>query len=453
MSDLQFDGERAYAHLQHLAVEIGARLGGSDSEHRAAEYIKKHFEDLGLDARLEPFPVQSYDLTEKKLTVLDPPLGDVPCEVFYLNQDTSPEGLEADVVYVGFGALENMGPEVAGKIVMVLGGVRGEVYEHLMRWQPAGVIIIEMEPDKQPIRVEMLPELREKFGAVPAVRIAHEDGLRLVKAGARRARLLVRTVETEATSHNVIGELCGTVFPDEVIVIGGHYDSSLGIQGASDNAGGTVLVMDLARVFAGRGSKRTLRFAAWGSEELGLRGSVHHVKSLKKAHKEARKAEGFVKGRDKTELDKHVLCVNLDVHGAILGQNGARTLGPGDLPAAVRLMSKEHGPAYEVKEDIYSSDGMPFSEAGVPSVSFGRWGGTTRYLHTPGDVIDYVGPEALGQSGRFVEEFLVRYVTEARAFPFEREVPDNLKKKIREYFEKRLRIDYYEDEEDEKEDE
>lgn len=451
MTDLRFDGERAYAHLHHLAVEIGPRLGGSDSERRAAEYIKDYFEELGLHAWLEPFPVQSYDLTEKRLEILDPPLGEVFCEVYYLNQDTPPEGVEAEVVYVGPGELEHLGPEVAGQIVIMLGGVRGEVYEHLMRWKPVGVIMIEMEPDKRPLRVEMLPELREKFGAVPTVRIAHEDGLRLVKEGARRARLRVRTVETAATSHNVVGELRGDVFPDEVVVVGGHYDSSLDIQGASDNAGGTVLVMELARVFAQRGSKRTLRFATWGSEELGLRGSVYHVKALKKAHKEARKAEGFVKGRDRTELDKHVFCVNLDVQGAILGENGARTLGPGDLSAAVRLMAKEHGPAYEVKEGTYSSDGMPFSEAGVPSISFVRWGGTTRYLHTPGDVIDYLGPDALGESGRFVEEFLVRYVTEARAFPFEREVPDNLKKKIREYFEKRLRIDYYEDEEDDKE--
>ncbi len=449
MIDWQFDGERAYRHLHHLAVEIGMRLGGSENERRAAQYILEYFEGLGLAAHLQPFPVTSYDLTEKRLTVLDPPLGDVPCEVYYLNQDTPPAGLEAGVTYVGLGELENLGPEIARRLVMVLGGVRGAAYEHLMRWQPAGLIIIETEADTLPIRVEMLPEMREKFGAVPAVRIAHHDGLGLVRTGVQRAKLLVRTVETEATSHNVIGELRGTAFPDEIVVIGGHYDTSLDIQGASDNAGGTALVLELARVLAQRGSKRTLRFAAWGSEELGLRGSVHYVKSLKKAHKEARQAEGFVKGRDKTELDKHVLCVNLDVHGAILGENRALTLGPGDLPAAARLMAKEHGPAYKVEEDIYSSDGMPFSEAGIPSISFSRSGGTTRYLHTPGDVIDHLSAEALAESGRFVEEFLVRYVADARVLPFERQVPDNLQKKIREYFEKRLRIDYL-DEEDEK---
>ena len=113
-------------------------------------------------------------------------------------------------------------------------------------------------------------------------------------------------------------------------------------------------------------------------------------------------------------------------------------------------MAKEHGPAYQVQEDTYSSDGMPFSEAGIPSINFARRGGITRYQHTPGDVIDYLGPNPLEESGRFVEEFLIRYVTEARAFPFERQVSDALQKKIREYFEKRLRTDYLQDEEDKK---
>jgi len=449
--ELQFDGARAYAHLKHLVVDIGPRLGGSDDERRAAEYIRGHYERIGLQARLEEFPVTNYDLRQKQLVATSPAMREVPCEVYYLNQDTPAEGLEADAVYVGPGDLSHLGPEVEGHIVLVLRGVRSDTYADLMRWKPAGLVIIEDTVATGPIRTETLPEVRAKFGAVPAVRISHEDGLRLVKEGVQRMRLVVRTTEHQATSRNVIADLPGTVFPDQIIVIGGHFDSSIGIQGASDNAGGTVVAMELARVFAERGSKRSLRFFAWGSEELGLRGSVHHVKALKKAHKEAKKADGFVKGRDKTELEKHMLCVNIDVQGSVLGMNEALVLGPKDLGAALRLMSKEHGPAYQVQDDIYSSDNMPFSEAGVPSVGFARSGGTTSFLHTLGDIIDHLRPEALQENGRFIEEFLIRYVTEARAFPFEREIPEEMKKKIREYFEKRLAIDYLEDEEEKKE--
>jgi Zn-dependent M28 family amino/carboxypeptidase len=209
--------------------------------------------------------------------------------------------------------------------------------------------------------------------------------------------------------------------------------------------------MELARVLAGTGSKRTIRFVAWGSEELGLRGSVFYVKDLKKRDKEARKAEGFVKGRDHTELEQHRLCVNLDVHGAVLGQNRAYVLGPADLTAAARLLAKETGVAHEVQEDVYSSDGTPLSEGGIPSISFFRSGGTTAYLHSPRDVIDWLSPEVLQRNGRFVELFLRRYVAGAAAVPFERKIPDDHQKKIREYLEQRLRIDYYADEEEGKE--
>jgi acetylornithine deacetylase/succinyl-diaminopimelate desuccinylase-like protein len=450
MTELLFDGKRAYAHLYHVAVEIDGRLGGSDGERQAADYIADYFRSLGLEVRRQEFPVRNYTLVEKCLEILDPPLGEVTCEAVWLTADTSPEGLEGDIYFLDIGAEEEIGPAVEGKIVLTLGGVRGVAYERFMRFKPLAVVYIEMSVGTPPIRIEAIPEVRAKFGAIPSVRIAHEDGVRLVKAGARRARVVVRTTEAEATSQNVIGELRGTLFPDEIVVIGGHYDTSIGIQGASDNTGGTVLVMELARVFCQIGSRRTIRFVAWGSEELGLRGSVFYIKDLKKRDKEGRKAEGFVKGRDRTELEQHRLYVNLDVHGAILGQNHAMILGPADLTAAARLLAKEAGMAHEVEEDVYSSDCTPLSEGGIPSIAFHRFGGTSSYLHSPRDVIDWLSPDVLERNGRFVELFLRRYVAEAAVLPFERKIPEEHQKKIRDYLEKRLRIDYYADEEEEK---
>jgi acetylornithine deacetylase/succinyl-diaminopimelate desuccinylase-like protein len=449
VTELLFDGERAYAHLHHLAVEIDGRLGGSAGERQAADYITGYFRSLGLEVRQQEFTVRSYDLVEKQLLILDPPLGEVPCEAVWLTADTPPEGLEGDIYFLDAAAEEEIGPAIAGKIVLTLGGVRGAAYDRFMRFKPLAVINIEMRVGTPPIRIEAIPEVRAKLGAVPNVRIAHEDGIRLVKEGARRARLVVRTTEADAMSQNIIAELPGTVFPDEIVVIGGHYDTSIGIQGASDNTGGTVLVMELARVFSQVGSQRTMRFVTWGAEELGLRGSVFYIQDLKKRDKAARQAEGFVKGRDKTELEQHRLCVNLDVHGAILGENHAMILGPADLTAAARLLAKETGMAHKVKEEVYSSDGTPLSEGGIPSISFSRSGGTTSYLHSPRDVIDWLRPEALARNGRFAELFLRRYVAEAAVLPFERKIPDDQKKKIREYFEERLRIDYYADEEEE----
>ena len=71
----------------------------------------------------------------------------------------------------------------------------------------------------------------------------------------------------------MIAEVTGTLQPEEIIVVGAHYDTTPDLPGASDNAGGVGVVMELARLYAERGSKRTLRFVAWGAEEGGLIGS------------------------------------------------------------------------------------------------------------------------------------------------------------------------------------
>jgi Peptidase family M28 len=69
------------------------------------------------------------------------------------------------------------------------------------------------------------------------------------------------------TCRNVSVEIRGTSAPNEIVVIGGHYDSVLGSPGANDNATGTAAVIALARRFAHAAPARTLRFVAFANEE------------------------------------------------------------------------------------------------------------------------------------------------------------------------------------------
>jgi Zn-dependent M28 family amino/carboxypeptidase len=158
-----------------------------------------------------------------------------------------------------------------------------------------------------------------------------------------------------------------------------------------------------------------LRFIAWGSEELGLIGSLHYGNNLEKTD---------------AELDSHKLCVNLDVQGAILGQNLGIVFGPSELTAAVKLMSKELGVIHDVSEDYYGSDGEAMALFGIPAINFGRIG-PSRYLwHTPDDSLDMTDDHSLGEVGSFVEVFLTRLVAEARAWPFAWVVPEEKRKDI-----------------------
>ena len=82
--------------------------------------------------------------------------------------------------------------------------------------------------------------------------------------------------------RNVVATKLGTVTPTEYVVVGGHYDSisqstSTSAPGAEDNGSGTALVMELARISAGRDFERSIQFVLFDAEEQGLIGSQRFV--------------------------------------------------------------------------------------------------------------------------------------------------------------------------------
>ncbi|MGQ9852023.1 MAG: M20/M25/M40 family metallo-hydrolase [Candidatus Oleimicrobiaceae bacterium] len=86
---------------------------------------------------------------------------------------------------------------------------------------------------------------------------------------------------------NVIATKRGLIYPDSVIMIGGHYDSivlgsgtnpMVWAPGADDNASGTVMALEAARVLASHNFEATLKFAAWDAEEIGLVGSEAYAR-------------------------------------------------------------------------------------------------------------------------------------------------------------------------------
>ena len=92
--------------------------------------------------------------------------------------------------------------------------------------------------------------------------------------------------------------------------------------------------------------------------------------------------------------------------------------------------------ACEVENKPMSSDGTPLAAVGVPNVQFARSGGTSSFGHQTGDDIRYLSPDALGGAGHFAERYLRRYVTDAPAFPFAREISEDQMKDIEKYFDK-----------------
>jgi Zn-dependent M28 family amino/carboxypeptidase len=176
--------------------------------------------------------------------------------------------------------------------------------------------------------------------------------------------------------------------------------------------------MELLRHFKENPPIRTTKFVWYGSEEIGLLGS----KAYLAAHEE--------------ELKKHLLMVNVDVAGSILGKERAMVTAEQSLVDYIDHMAKIKGFPLKVEQSIYSSDSTAFADAGIPSVTFCRFapaGGA--FIHTRNDIIDFISPEALGKTTIIAKEFSESIVNSV-VFSFERKIPDNMRKDLDKYFNK-----------------
>jgi hypothetical protein len=120
----------------------------------------------------------------------------------------------------------------------------------------------------------------------PGMELAAEDYRRLARLAltedARPTLELmseVRFHEEDTNAYNILADIPGTDRSGEYVMAGAHLDSWVASDGAVDNAAGTAVVMEAARILKALGvrPKRTIRFALWNGEEQGLWGSLAYV--------------------------------------------------------------------------------------------------------------------------------------------------------------------------------
>jgi hypothetical protein len=273
-------------------------------------------------------------------------------------------------------------------------------------------------PSRTPLAPTIYRSIRAEYVEeqnVPAVSMSHDDVLNVLK-GPRRLKITTEVRKLTAKSQNVLGEVPG-VLEDEDVLVGGHYDTVRNVMGAHDNAAGTAVVLELARVFAHEKLNRTLRVAAFGSEELGLRGSYHHAENPENA-KNLR------------------LCLDFDVHGILLGALGAVVLGPEELKLLLSFMAKELGIPLQVTSELGrgGSDHMPLAFYGVPSVMLSRTGGAAQIMHTNLEDLRWCGSDAFIPVGRLSQTLLERLLR-AEELPFEKKIPNDIAKALEKNFE------------------
>ena len=416
---MEISGKREFELLERMGF---TRTAGSPQELEAAQILKAECEAIGVPALLQAFEIEDADIATATLEITEPYQQAYPVTGYKCAQNTFENGLEAGFLYVEDADEVNLSA-AKGKIVLVNGFLRVPLYRKLMDAGVAAIITMEgqLRDDREgtDLSTRKLRRTLRAFGNVPALHTRVLDAMDMVRRGASRARIVLRGQTVERTSHNVIATVIGTEKPDEIVSFGAHYDSVDFSKGVYDNGAGSVINMEMLRYFAENPPLRTVKFIWYGAEEIGLEGSWAYVK----AHKD--------------ELPNHLLMINVDVGGPVLGTDKVTVTAEGALAGFAQYMAKICACPALVKQGIYSSDSIPFADSGVPAINFSRDGAPgAAYIHDRFDTLSFLSPQALAHTTRLVWE-VSRALINAKVFPVERKIPQNMVDEVEKYLYKK----------------
>lgn len=296
-----------YKLLQELC-DIGPRLSGSENSLRAIYWAEEKLKSFGVDkVWLQPVMVPHWERgsVETAVIVYDKNISEKSLNILSLGGSiaTPENGITANVIEVkNFTELEKRKNEVKGKIVFfsrpvdegllnTFAGYGSAVDQRVYgaveaaKYGAVAVLIrsITTKHDNVPhtgvmVYVDSLPK-------IPAAAIGYLDSDYLHNELAKDSNLKINLSMNcktfpEAQSYNVIAEIKGTELPEEIIVVGGHFDSwDLGC-GAHDDGAGCVQSMEVLQLFKELDikPKRTIRCVLFINEENGSRGGKDYGK-------------------------------------------------------------------------------------------------------------------------------------------------------------------------------
>lgn len=369
-----------YNHITHLSKT--PRVAGSPEEDTAVTFIKKELDSYGYTTEVQSFPFKQY---------ISPDTLEVSVENF--TKDLQPLSMEysidghvsGEVLVAGRGKMEELKHlDLTGKIALL---ERGDIsfVEKVMNVTAKGAVGAIIYNHESSEIGGSLGSLQKT--SIPAIFLSKEDGnllLNYVKNTPQtNITLKIEGSETKQnTSHNVIATKSPTkkVNNHEILVIGSHHDSVAEAPGANDNASGTAMTLELARILKDIPTDTEIRFIAFGAEEVGLIGSSHYVDQL-----------------PKDEISRIVANFNLDMVGSKdAGDLIMQTVD--EKPNLVTELAQAASTQLNGKATPYnrgeSSDHASFAKVGIPAALFIHNPAESWY-HTKDDTIDKISKEKL----------------------------------------------------------
>lgn len=304
---------KSYVWLDYLSNQIGGRLSGSLNAEKAVIYTKQELKKIGLDkVWLQPVMVPKWVRGEKEIAHIALDQGNkIDVNICALGGSiaTHSNGIKANIIEVqGIEELKSLDKDIVqGKIVFfnrkmeatliqtfkAYGGCVDQRYAGALeagKLGAVGVIVrsMNLRLDDFPHTGSMTYGDLPKDKRIPSAAISTVGAELLSKELKKDKNIQFYFKQNceefdDVQSYNVIGEITGSEFPDEYIVIGGHLDSwDLG-DGSHDDGAGVVQSMDVLRLLklSGIKPKRSIRVVLFMNEENGLRGGKKYAEIAK----------------------------------------------------------------------------------------------------------------------------------------------------------------------------
>jgi hypothetical protein len=298
----------AYNNLEILCKNYKGRVTGSKQAEAAVEYTFQLMQKMNLD-RVEKQPVQvpCWERGEREVANIQSGKNgnkEVPVSALGMSVATGADGLTAKVVEVqSFEELVKlsrknieekivffnrpMDPTLINTFAAYSGAAnqRTQGAAEAAKYGAVGVVVRSLTTAQHDFPHTGVLRYVDSISKIPAVAIS-TNGADLLSGLLKEEPLLQfyfrTTCETkpEVTSHNVIGEIKGSVFPDQIITIGGHLDAWETGEGAHDDGAGCMQSIEVLRIFQKLGikPKRTIRAVMFMDEEVAQRGGKEYAR-------------------------------------------------------------------------------------------------------------------------------------------------------------------------------
>lgn len=297
---------KAYDNLRYICKKIGPRLSGSVNAQKAVEATAKMLKEAGADTvYLQPCKVPYWERGAKETGYIRLATGKkYPLHLCALGNSvgTGKSGITSSVIEVrSIEEIHQLGEAVLdGNIVFinfVMDPTNINVFQSygksgIGRWGAPtiaakygaiGAMVRSMAINPDDFPHTGVTVYNDSFPAIPAVAISTNDANWLSSQLKRKIKLtaFLQTncrMLPDAPSFNVVGELKGSEYPNEIITVGGHLDSWDLAEGAHDDGAGCVQSIEIIRVLKAKGiqPKRTIRAVMFMNEENGGRGAIKY---------------------------------------------------------------------------------------------------------------------------------------------------------------------------------